>query len=316
VINSGMIAIVFKGTDASGNSVIVKLRRRDIVKQLEKGCASVLAAYNWAKYYWPRNLYIRILRPFILNISDIIDQCDFSREIRNLRQAKEDFEPLEFIHIPAVYNNQIDTEYILMEFIEGSHTLPEATPESVREEYMVNFGTFTTYAFLFNAIQHTDLHNGNFIFTPTGFGIIDYGMAHQATDEVHENVLSIASALKNDTPIHEIDFIETIKYMFDPPLNKDEISLSNQQLVEDICISITVPLRDAMDLDELNLTDNLDRLSAVLNREIVMNKFVYKIMLAFSMMSAKTIIMGPNYPMDKIIKIEKRSLRRAYEMIM
>jgi len=317
VINSGMIALVFKGTDASGNAVVVKLRRRDIIKELEKGCASVLVAYKWTAYFYPTSIYVRILRPFIINISDIIDQCNFSKEITNLIKAKEDFEELNFIHIPTVYNKgSSDTEYILMEFIEGTHLLPPTTAEEVRIDYMEKFGTFTTYAFLCNAVQHTDLHSGNIIFTPNGIGIIDYGMAVQPSDEVHDITLSIAGLMRDRPPLHEVDFIETFKDVFDPPLVKAEIPPDALREAEDICIAIAQPLIEAMDMDELNVTDNLSRLSGCLKREINLNRTIYKIILGFSMMGAKNIIMGQDYPPDKLLKIEKRALHRAYALIM
>ena len=317
VINSGMIALVFKGTDASGSPVIVKLRRRDIVKQLEKGCASVLAAYKWATYFYPKNIYVRILRPFIINISDIIDQCSFAKEITNLRKAKEDFVELDFIQIPTVFNTDpADTEYILMNFIDGTHILPATTPEDVRIDYMEKFGTFTTYAFLCNAVQHTDLHSGNIIFTPNGIGIIDYGMAVQPSEEVHDITLTIAGLMRERRPLHEVDFIETFKNVFDPPLVKAEIPADSLREAEDICIAIAQPLLEAMDLDELNITDNLSKLSGVLKKEIILHKMIYKIILGMSMMGAKAIIMGHDYPTDKMLKIEKRALHRAYALIM
>lgn len=318
VINSGMIALVFKGTDSSGNPVIVKLRRNSIVEQLRIGCTSVATLYKWASRLKPKNIYIRILRPFIRNIGDIIEQCNFSKEIRNLRQAKEDFAPLDFIQIPTVYNTDDtdDTDYILMEYIDGVHTLPASTTEEERARYMEKYATFASYMFLFNAIQHTDLHNGNILFTPTGLGIIDYGMAIQPSDEIHEIILNICNIIRGNQQLHEIDFIDTFKELFDPPLVKSEMPPEIRRKVEDICISIAQPMIEVLDLDELNVTDNLDKLSVHLQREIVLNRYVYKIILGFSMMSAKSIIMGADYPTEKMLEIEKRGLRTAYGLIM
>ena len=65
VINSGMIALVFRGTDASGTPVIVKLKRRGITENLRAGCRSITDFYNVIAYWYPQNIYVRILRPFI-----------------------------------------------------------------------------------------------------------------------------------------------------------------------------------------------------------------------------------------------------------
>ena len=105
VLNSGMIALVFSGTRRiSGEALILKLKRRGIDAKLKSGCDQVTAAYKIAAYCYPRHIIIRILKPFITNIDDIISQCDFNKEIQNLRTAKEDFTPLPFIHIPTVFD--------------------------------------------------------------------------------------------------------------------------------------------------------------------------------------------------------------------
>lgn len=317
VINSGMIALVFKGTDASGAPIIVKMKRRDITVQLQKGCDSVVAFYNYVSYWYPKNIYVRILKPFITNIDDIKDQCDFAREIANMKQAKADYEPLDFITIPTVYNRaeaEANPEYILMEFIDGSHTLPITATEDERLQYMEHFGTFTTYAFLYNAMQHTDLHSGNILFTPTGLGIIDFGMATQVSEESHEILLSIAEIIRDQTPMHEIDFLETFKHVFAPPLVKSEIK--DLATVENIVIAIAQPLFDNIDLDELNLTDNLMALSEHLGRDVVFNREMYKIILGLSMMSGKINIMGPHFPNSRLMEVERKALRNAYALIM
>jgi predicted unusual protein kinase regulating ubiquinone biosynthesis (AarF/ABC1/UbiB family) len=317
VANSGMIALIFKGKDASGNPVIIKLKRNGITKHLREGCAAVSLLYDWSAYFFRQNIVVRILKPFIRNITDIIEQCDFDREIRNLKQAKEDFAPLTFIQIPTVYNKDTkSTDFILMEFIEGTHTPPPNTSHADRIEYLEKFGTFTTYAFLYNTIQNTDLHSGNIIFTPTGLGIIDFGMAIQPTEEMHEMMLKIGEMIRDETPIHEIDFIESFKDLFVPPLDKSK--MENPQQVEDICLSIAQPLLEQLDMDELNITDNLDRLTAHLNSEISLHKDLYKILLGLSMMGGKVTIFGLDYKKyaDEIIATERRACTRAFAYIM
>jgi thiamine kinase-like enzyme len=198
-----------------------------------------------------------------------------------------------------------------MEYIEGSHTIP---PGADRDQYMEKFNIFTSYVFLFNAIQHTDLHNGNFLFTERGFGIIDFGMAIQMSDAMHDVVLSIAAIIRDNPPLHEIDFIDTFKDLFSPPL--DRYSMKDPAKVEDLCIEIARPLFDAIDADELNIMSTVSRLSQHIGKEVVFNTDVYKMLLGVSMMSAKTVIMGSEYSHEKFIRIQRRALRKAYDLIM
>jgi hypothetical protein len=310
-----MIALVFYGEKADNQRVVIKLKRRGIATRLTNDCESLCALYGFASWIAPRNIFIRLLKPFIQNLGDIVAQCDFHREIANLRQAREDFAPLDFIQIPEVYNTSGITDYIVMEYIAGTHVLPTDTMMDIRLDYMEKFTTFMAYSYLFNAIQNTDLHAGNIIFTPAGFGIIDYGMAIQLSDEMHDVVLSIAGTIKGDTPLHEIDFIDTFKHIFSPPLDPDEIT--DRAAVENLCIAISQPLLDAVDLDELNIMDNLDKLAVHLRRPIALHADCYKTILSISMMGQKIAILGPDYNNAAELRaIEIRALKRAFALIM
>ena len=309
VINSGMIALVMRTTDGR----IIKLKRRGIEARLTADCQSLKALYNFAAWLAPRNIYVRLLKPCMNNIDDIVAQTDFATEIRNLRQAKEDFAPLDFIQIPTVYNYpDANPAAIIMEHIDGSHTLPDDTPEAVRIQYMEQFCTFISFGFMYNAIQHTDLHSGNILFTPTGLGIIDYGMAIQLADDVHDVILTIASTIKGDKQLHEIDFIDTFKNIFLPPLPEH---IENRAAIEDICISIAQPLIDAIDMDELNLMDNIEQMSIQLGHPISFHPQCYKIILLFSMMGEKRVIMGPYCCPKTLRAAEVRGLKRALRII-
>jgi len=115
VLNSGMIALVFKGADSDWKPVIIKLKRLHIKERLRECCESVSALYLWMIYLFPNSMCVRILKTFIVNIGDIIDQCDFAQEIANTKRAKEDYEPLDFIQVPTIYNEDDEhPEYILM----------------------------------------------------------------------------------------------------------------------------------------------------------------------------------------------------------
>lgn len=315
VINSGMIALVFKGTDASGRSIIVKLKRKNIVKHLQQGCASVSLMYSYVLYFFASNIYVRLLKPFIMNIDEIIEQCDFAKEIASMKQAKEDFSCLDFVQIPTVYNRPMpDPEYILMDFIDGTHILPPNTSEEERLRRMEQFGTMVTYGFLSNSIQHTDLHSGNILFTPKGLGIIDYGMTISFSDEMHDMILSVSEIIRDQPPLHTIDVIETFKNLFAPPINKEEITDVTE--VEDIILAIMQPLIDSIDFDELNITDNLTALSGRLGKDIVLNRDIYKVMLGLTMMTGKVTIMGPHFPNSKLMEVERHALRNAYALVM
>ena len=316
VVNSGMIALIFRGSDDAGNNYIIKLKRKNIRETLQFGCESVNFIYTVANWFRPNHILLRVLKPFILNMDDILEQCDFSREIAHLRKAKQDYAELaSFVQIPTVYNTPhphpqpqqtvSDTSFILMEYINGTHCLSPSLPEQVRLRYLEQFCTFMCYGFMYNTIQHTDLHSGNILFTPTGIGIIDFGMAFQPDDDMYDMIISILSIIVQKTPIHEIDYVETFRVMFIPPLEREQIKDISK--VEDVCIAITEPLLATYEVDELALMDHVHNLSVHLGREVVLHKDLYKLLLGMSMMGTNTVIMGPTYKNPaKVQEIEKR----------
>jgi len=325
VVNSGMIALVFHGTTSSGIPIILKLKRRDIDSQIRKGCESTRYMYDVAAYWYPRNIFVRVLRPFIENIDDIIDQCDFDREIQNMLEATQDYAELSFIQIPAVHNhssenqenqeNQRKTNYILMDRIEGTHTMRPEKTETERLHYLYQFCLFNSFGMLSNAIQHTDLHSGNILFTETGLGVIDFGMALRVSDTTHDIILSIADIVRDGSRVPDMDYIETFKHLFVPVLTREEIT--DPVEFRNVCEAVMLPLTENVVIDELHLQDRLEHLSTVLNREIHMNREFYKMLLSMTMMGCVRSTMGPDYQdADRVHEIETRAINAAFMMIM
>ena len=319
VVNSGMIALVFKGIRSDGEQIIVKIKRKGIRENLHKSCESVKFCYTYAIWWNPRNMLLKIIKPFIDNMEDIMNQCDFGKEISNLRQAKRDFASLSCITIPTVYNvdhdghDSNDPPYILMNYIDGIHSLPNTTTDEQRFQYLEYFCKYLCFGFVHNTIQHTDLHSGNILFTPTGLGIIDFGMAVNLTHTMHDMILSCITLIIDQQQIHEIDFIDTFKDLFVPPLDKATIPSHKIMEIEDICISITEPLTRSIEFDEVGITDDIQKLSTHLGRNVVLHKDLYKIMLGMTMMGNNAVIMGPNYPhIDRVRDVEERVLRETF----
>jgi predicted unusual protein kinase regulating ubiquinone biosynthesis (AarF/ABC1/UbiB family) len=318
-INSGMIALVFHGFHRNENQepVILKLKRRGIDARLLAGCQSVTYFYNQVAYWFPRNLYVRVLRPFIRTINDIIEQCNFGNEIQNMVDAKRDYAELEFVKIPDVYNREdhrTGTPFILMEKIQGVHSLPPETPEEDRLEYLRKFCLFTCFGFVSNAIQHIDLHSGNVLYTPSGLGIIDFGMALRCSDEINDIIITSMEVVREPDMLNRLDVIEEARHLFVPSLTVE--TMQNVTRAGNIIRDISRQLSNEVTMDELNLTDQLDQLSADLGHEVVLHPDVYKFLLGMSMMGCAVPIMGPYYNHAKLLEYERTAVDRALLMVM
>lgn len=309
---AGMIALIFHGVNQeTGQHVILKLKRREIETRLGVACQSIRAMYDLMAHWFPSHNLIRILHPFMENLEDIMNQCDFGREIRNLRQARVDFAELPCVKIPEVLlrssTEDANPSYILMTCLHGTHTLsPDATKEE-RLRYFEYFCRFMCYGFIFNCLQHTDLHAGNILFMEDGIGILDFGMAFQPSETVHEMMLSVMMILFDERPFYEIDFIETFKELVVPPLVRAEIR--DVDAVENLCITIATPLLSSIEMDELNVLDTVQQMSALIGRPLVLHRDLYKLLLGMAMMGNNKTILGPAFSDPRaVLAIEKKVL--------
>jgi predicted unusual protein kinase regulating ubiquinone biosynthesis (AarF/ABC1/UbiB family) len=320
---AGMIALIFHGVNReTGQHVILKLKRKEIEARLRVACQSIRALYDFMAHWFPQHILIRILHPFMENLEDILDQCDFGREICNLRQARADFAELPCVQIPEVLSpgsgsgsgsgsgtsgTTENPSYILMTCLHGTHTLaPDATKED-RLRYFEYFCRFMCYGFIFNCLQHTDLHAGNILFMEGGIGVLDFGMAFQPSETVHDMILSVMMILFEERPFYEIDFIETFKELVMPPLVRAEIR--DVEAVENLCITIATPLLSSIEMDELNVLDTVQRMSALIGRPLVLHRDLYKLLLGMAMMGNNKTILGPEFSDPRaVLAIEKKVL--------
>jgi predicted unusual protein kinase regulating ubiquinone biosynthesis (AarF/ABC1/UbiB family) len=312
VANSGMIALIFNGTDSSGNSVILKLKRADIYNRLREGCENVSVFYQWATYWWPRHFIVQALRPFFLNLNDILEQCDFGREIQNMTEAHEDYAELGFVKIPVVRNRPADTEYILMDRIDGTHVMPPETSEEDRLATLFKFCLFVGFGYISNAVQHIDLHAGNVLFMPNGdLGIIDFGLAFRFTDDEHDTLLSLGEIIRGNQELDDVDIIETFKNIFDPPFRLEDVD--DPIAFANVCRDIIRPILHHMNTTELVLLDNIESISSLMKREVTMVPHFYKILLGMACMGQLHSIMGRNYENHKMLRdIEMRAINAAF----
>lgn len=314
VANSGMIALIFNGTDSSGNPVILKLKRADIYNRLREGCDNVGSFYRWAAYWWPRHYIVQALRPFFLNLNDILEQCDFSREIQNMTEAREDYADLGFVKIPAARNRLTahSIDYILMDRLEGTHVMPAETSEEERLATLFKFCLFVGFGYVSNAVQHIDLHAGNVLFMPNGeLGIIDFGLAFRFTDDEHDTLLSLGEILRGNQDLDDVDILDTFKNIFEPPFRIEDVE--DPAAFAAVCRDIIRPIIQHMNTTELMLLDKIESMSSLINREITMAPHFYKILLGMACMGQLHSIMGRNYEnLEMLRSIELRALNAAF----
>jgi predicted unusual protein kinase regulating ubiquinone biosynthesis (AarF/ABC1/UbiB family) len=229
-INSGMISLVYLARyNMNQNSIIIKIKRKNIDKKLEEGIDNLLFFVNLLTFI-PFFNNFKIAEIIHKNIDIIKEQTNFSKEIANIKRMQKNCRNLDYIKIPIVYDN-INNDYsnvIAMEHIVGNKF-----NELYKEDYLefakqvIKFGIVTS---VIHGFSHGDFHVGNILFikdtdknntsTVYKLGIIDYGIMTEIKEPFKSNLLNCLTSVFQDSSIIFLDkFINS--GIFEPHIIKN-----------------------------------------------------------------------------------------------
>ena len=324
-INSGMIAIVFKGQTKEGDELIIKIKRKDIEARLERGYKQFVFWYQVAKcitYPIQANDFLESIASFIESKDYILTQCDFKNEIEVMRTTKEEVDnfsenntisDLDKIIIPDVYNLPGDYEFIIMDYLSGTTCF--VVDDKHKEQYvrlLLKFALCSNYLFQY---MHTDLHPGNLICMKEDgtlkLGIIDFGMFLKIGDSNVKLALSrVSDILLNSTDKHK-DFIFYVKDLLSPAPDISLYTLEQRTRLNVIIENLFTDLLKGK-LTELTIRKYKSKIDTIVPG-LSKNHFdvdVVKILLAFTMINST--ILSLTSDTDFIYETQKKTIMEIY----
>jgi len=184
VINSGIVAVVFKGKYNKTN-IVVKLMKKNIKQKIYE-IFDVLEFFANLTQYIPIICNFNIKKILIDNKNIILNQIDFKKECNNIIDFKNCYKNLKEYIIPHVYKHFTDqySNILIMDDISGLK-FNDLDKLSIDDKFnfakiYIKFGYLGL--FLFSKI-HSDLHVGNLFFYIDNnddikykIGIIDFGI--------------------------------------------------------------------------------------------------------------------------------------------
>ena len=162
-VNAGLIAVVFKASDKDGNMYAVKVKRRNIYQTMMYSVREIewiidkLMGYDFFKK-------INIKQHFERNRHILFEQMDFENEVEHIKTFRTNFENIDNIIIPNVYEEYTkkNENIIVMDFIEGMK-LSELKSED-KIHYCKEVAKFGLKCMFFDSVYHGDMHQGNIFF--------------------------------------------------------------------------------------------------------------------------------------------------------
>jgi ubiquinone biosynthesis protein len=311
-INSGMVAIVYSGVNREGQRVVIKTKRANIYNRIKTSYDQVACIYNMLSYiakpFKKLNDIMMNLKSFIESEDYILSQCCFANEIDALRTTREGAKELKYIVIPEVFNEEKDTEFIVMEYLEGKPAF-ELDDELTKYKYGEQMCRFIWVSVYLTDYLHTDMHPGNVLcMSDNRIGIIDFGMNIRITPELREFMTTMFNMVieKENNPTKKYDALQYLNTMIEPSIPLDN---PNYDKINDIALTLLVNLSNGC-LDEKefnNIVGEFRELSGI--SHLRMDKFLVKVLMSLSMIQSTIKLFFKD--MDTIQKVEKRTLIEA-----
>jgi len=185
-IAAASVAQVHYATLKTGEEVVIKVLRPDILPLIDRDIALLHRLAELAMRYWPDARRLRLDEIVDDYDSTIHDELDLMREAANASQLRINFLNSDLIYVPEVYWDHCQTNVMCMERIDG---IPIRDVDAIIEAGidMKKLGhagveIFFTQAFR-DGFFHADMHPGNIFVSKEGqYRAVDFGIMGSLSD--------------------------------------------------------------------------------------------------------------------------------------
>ena len=199
-INSGTVALVFKGT-LDNKPIAIKLLRKNIHTKIKIGIDNIIITVKIINFI--SSFFIKqnnnILNSIESNKLILLKQTNLLEEIKNIEIFQEITNSYENIIVPYVYKyftTDVSHEIIIMDFIEGS-TL-EDLDNTILKQHKKEIDKFILNMYTIHNAIHSDLHAGNIILTNDNkICLIDFGLIIVLNDREKNLIMDLFFCIKN-----------------------------------------------------------------------------------------------------------------------
>lgn len=181
---SASIAQVHAATLHSGESVVVKVLRPNILKQIERDIDLLMMLAKLANRYWYSARHFKPAQIINEIAQTLHDELDLMREGANASQLRRNFKDSHLLYIPKIFWRYSNANMLVMERVRGIpiHEIDRLKAAGVNMKKLAERGIeiFFTQIFRDNFF-HADLHPGNLFVSiehpddPT-YMLVDFGI--------------------------------------------------------------------------------------------------------------------------------------------
>lgn len=184
---------------ADGTEIIVKVRRPNVVEQVEEDLEilqNAAAAINRRWEFAKRYDLLGLVQEFALALRA---ELDYIREGQSADRFAANFAADKSVHIPRVFWETTTTRVLTQERIRGVKVseISDFDLFGTSRRKLAEQGTQAILKMVFeDGFFHADLHPGNFFIEPDGrFGLVDFGMVGVVDESTQDYLASLILAL-------------------------------------------------------------------------------------------------------------------------
>lgn len=185
-INSGLVSVVYDA-EFDNKDVIIKVLRKNVKEKLENDLNEIEKIINIISKF-PILKNYNMFDVFLSNKQILLNQTNFIGEVNNITKFYKNYENVDYIKIPKVYENftKQNNSVIVMEKLYGNNL--ENVKNTIDSDYYgLLLIKFTMKCILYDRLYHSDLHSGNLFFIKENgirkLGIIDFGIVDTITKD-------------------------------------------------------------------------------------------------------------------------------------
>jgi ubiquinone biosynthesis protein len=130
---------------------------------------------------------------FLFEFRDVLNkELDMRNEARNLKRFRDNFDGVEGIHVPAVYDDISNENVLVMDYMEGIPVRKlSQIPAEKRNWYAKLISTSYLKQVYIDGFYHADPHSSNILIQEEGIAYIDFGAVGTIDDELRRNMLNL-----------------------------------------------------------------------------------------------------------------------------
>ena len=307
-MGSASIGQVHRAKLHSGETVVVKVQHTGIEPIVMNDLEILKALAELAERYDPD---LRLFQPraTVADFSrNLIRELDFRRELRSMRQFKQNFADNNWLHIPASYPELSSKRVLTMEMLVGFSIAKtdRLAEENIDTHNFAHQGANMYLEMIFrDRFFHADPHPGNIWVLPGGkLGLLDCGMTGRLDSEMREELEGLLLAAVDNDPERLTDHVYRIATV---PQSADRNALRRD--IEDFLAEYV-----NVSVDDLDLSAALNTFTDILRaHHIMLPAGISLLIRVLVMLEGTSRLLDRNFSLTELIQpYAVKSVQRRY----